>query len=197
MMGKFANIDALISSRICHDLISPVGAISNGIELMGALETSIPEIGLIADSVGNATAKLQFFRVCFGQYSAGSIMGSNEMQITASNMLQTARLKLKWRITSEQLPRKVVKLLFLMLLCTETTLPVGGTISITEDGGRFDILATGSRIQINDIWQIFEDLTPETITPAQVQFPQVLSLAADIGRQIHIEIIDNSLHIKL
>ncbi len=61
------DLAALIGSRICHDLISPIGAIGNGVELLmmdGAAKT--PELALIAESVANANARIRFFRVAFG-----------------------------------------------------------------------------------------------------------------------------------
>ncbi len=63
-------------SRICHDLISPVGAIGNGVEFLAELTETIPEVGLIADSVASANGKLQFFRICFGKFAEGMIGGT-------------------------------------------------------------------------------------------------------------------------
>ena len=58
------NLAALIGSRICHDLISPIGAINNGLELLGMTGSSEgPELQLITDSVGSATARIRFFRI--------------------------------------------------------------------------------------------------------------------------------------
>ena len=164
------SIDALVSSRICHDLISPVGAIGNGIELLEGYAARMPEIGLIADSVDNATAKLRFFRVCFGQMSEGAKLGAREVEAVATAMMQTPRLTLEWRMQSADFSRERVKLLYLLLLCTETALPIGGTIVVSEQGDGFVVQADGKRIQIQDAWRVFEGETV-AITPAQVQFP--------------------------
>ena len=57
------NLAALIGSRICHDLISPIGAINNGLELLGMSDAREgPELELISESVGNASARIRFFR---------------------------------------------------------------------------------------------------------------------------------------
>ena len=62
-----ANLAALVGSRICHDLISPIGAINNGLELLGMSgDMSGPELELISDSVANANARIRFFRIAFG-----------------------------------------------------------------------------------------------------------------------------------
>jgi histidine phosphotransferase ChpT len=164
------SIGVLVSSRICHDLISPVGAISNGIELLEGYAARMPEIGLIADSVDNATAKLRFFRICFGQMSDGAQTGAGEVEAIATAMIQTPRLRLEWRLQSADFPRERVKLLFLLLLCVETALPIGGTIVVSEQGGRFVVQADGKRVQMQDAWRVFAG-DPVAVTPAQVQFP--------------------------
>ena len=71
------NIAALIRSRICHDLISPIGAIGNGVELltMSASAGGSPELDLIADSVHNANARIRFFRIAYGAVIPPKISG--------------------------------------------------------------------------------------------------------------------------
>ena len=184
------SIDALVSSRICHDLISPVGAIGNGIELLEGHAARMPEIGLIADSVDNAKAKLRFFRICFGQMSEGALTSATEVEAIATAMIQSPRLRLEWRMRSSDFPRERVKLLFLLLLCVETALPIGGTIVVSEQDGAFVVQADGKRIQIQDAWRVFEGENV-AITPAQVQFP----LAQALGG-IQVENTETSLTIK-
>ena len=182
------SIEALVSSRICHDLISPVGAIGNGIELLEELADSMPEIGLIADSVENAKNKLRFFRICFGQSTLGAMSGVEDISAVATDMLQTSRLGLQWHLSETALPREEVKLLFLMLLCAETALPVGGTISIARDEDQFVITARGKRVQRCEAWDVLDvEKYSRTITPARVQFPLSKALAAELGRKIQME----------
>lgn len=196
-MGLPANIDALVSSRICHDLISPVGAISNGIELMGELAPPTPEIALIGESVDNATAKLQFFRVCFGQAADDAVMGTPEVVSLGTRMLETPRLTISWQMASEVLPRNAVRLLFLALLCVETGLPVGGQISAQENAGQFSIFAEGKRIQIGDAWKLLRGEPVAAFTPAEVQFPLLQNLAHSLHRPIKIDVGETSLRITL
>ena len=73
-MGQETTFATLIGSRICHDLISPIGAINNGIELIEMGSTaSTPEMTLISESVVNASARIRYFRIAFG--AAVSRMG--------------------------------------------------------------------------------------------------------------------------
>ncbi|OUS04976.1 hypothetical protein A9Q96_12785 [Rhodobacterales bacterium 52_120_T64] len=185
------SIDTLVSSRICHDLISPVGAIGNGVELLEAVAMTMPEIELIADSVDNATAKLRFFRICFGQFSVDARMSTMEAEAIATAMIQTHRLKLEWRLQSSDLARERVKMLFLLLLCVETALPVGGTIVVAEHEGKLALQAEGKRIQMQRAWQVFDGETV-AITPAQVQFP----LAYAFG-EIQVENTETGLTVTL
>jgi histidine phosphotransferase ChpT len=69
------NIASLISTRICHDLASPLGAIANGLELMGLSDlVNTPEMGLISDSVDAATARIDFFRMAFGAATESALI---------------------------------------------------------------------------------------------------------------------------
>ena len=73
-------LNALIGSRICHDLISPLGAIGNGIELLTMSGMSAaPEITLISESVDNANARIRFFRIAFGAASADAVTSHSEV----------------------------------------------------------------------------------------------------------------------
>ena len=75
------NIAALIGSRICHDLISPIGAIGNGVEIltMSASVGSSPELDLIADSVHHTNARIRFFRIAYGAASMDNVIGRQEV----------------------------------------------------------------------------------------------------------------------
>lgn len=75
MTSHTHNLESLIGSRICHDLISPIGAIHNGIELLMLGQTKdVPdeEMSLIFDSCRHAENKVKFFRLAFGQNYRGS-----------------------------------------------------------------------------------------------------------------------------
>jgi histidine phosphotransferase ChpT len=117
---------ALLGSRLCHDLISPMGAIGNGVELMAMSGGPMsPELQLIAQSVNAANARLKFFRVAFGQASPDQRLGAPEIRNLLRDMAQTGRLTYDWRAEGDH-ARRVVKLCFLSLLCFETALPWGG-----------------------------------------------------------------------
>jgi len=74
------DLNALVGSRICHDLISPIGAIGNGVELL-QMESAAqgPELALISESVTNANARIRFFRIAFGAAGRDQRIGRSEV----------------------------------------------------------------------------------------------------------------------
>ena len=85
-MPESPDFSALIGSRICHDLVNPIGAIGNGVELMqmdGAVRG--PELTLIAESVANANARIRFFRIAFGA-SGGQRVSKSEVLAVLSDL---------------------------------------------------------------------------------------------------------------
>lgn len=88
------NLTALIGSRICHDLISPIGAIANGLELMQMSGSPLTaEMALITDSVQNANARIRFFRVAYGHAAAQQMMGRAEIIGILQDIAQGARVR--------------------------------------------------------------------------------------------------------
>ena len=103
-----AELATLVGSRICHDLISPIGAISNGLELLDlAGSFKGPEHDLIAESVASANARIRFFRIAYG--AAGEqMLGRAEVAGVLRDHGQTARLRMDWQPQDPQ-PRREVK----------------------------------------------------------------------------------------
>ena len=132
MYAKQPDIASLISSRICHDLVSPLGAITNGLELMELSGvTSGPEYGLLNDSVANATARINFFRYAFGGRGYGDTVSGRAVRTILSDFYGDSRIDVRWQVAGD-VPRVQAKLALLLIQCLETFLPVGG--QITADG---------------------------------------------------------------
>ena len=131
------DISALIGSRICHDLISPIGAIGNGVELLSLGEgpaNGSPELELISESVENASARIKSFRFAYGSNASHQIIGRQEVLSTLAATARGGRLTYFWNISDDQ-PRDEVRAVFLGLQCFETALPLGGTIDINRSEG--------------------------------------------------------------
>ncbi len=132
------DLAALLCSRVCHDVISPVGAIINGLEV---LEDEKDEdmrgfaLDLIKKSARGASARLQFCRLAFGAAgSAGALIDTGDAEQVARGLLSDERTKLAWNATRALLPKNKVKLILNLYLIAVATVPRGGTIAVTIDG---------------------------------------------------------------
>lgn len=176
-MSDKSDLAALLGSRICHDLISPIGAIGNGLELL-MMEAGAggPEMALISESVGHANARIRFFRVAFGAYAGEQRLGRSEVSSIINDMTRGGRLSIEWH-SGPDMARGEVKIAFLLLMCLESAMAYGGKIIVQVDGGRWQINGDAAKLRIDAaLWDMLADPTanPE-ITPAVVHFP----LAAD------------------
>ncbi|RME96482.1 MAG: histidine phosphotransferase, partial [Alphaproteobacteria bacterium] len=147
---------ALVSSKICHDIISPVGAIANGLEIMEEeADESMREhaMALVKKSASTASAKLQFARLAFGAAgSAGAEIDLNEAEKVLRPIVETGKHTLVWNGPSATMAKDKVKLLLNLATIALDTLPRGGTIavSITGEGDRvaFEVRCTGEKARI-------------------------------------------------
>jgi len=143
------DLAALLCSRVCHDLISPVGAIVNGLEVMDEdkdEETKVFALDLIKKSANQASAKLQFCRLAFGAAgSAGAQIDLGDAEKVARGLFSDDKTAIVWNLPRELLPKNRVKLLLNMLLVAVGTIPRGGTITIdpTDGGKGFRLTASG------------------------------------------------------
>jgi histidine phosphotransferase ChpT len=181
------HIAALIGSRICHDLISPIGAIGNGIELMMMDSAAAPtqEMALILESTGHANARIRFFRVAFGLCGADQRIGRAEAASIVADMTTGGRLNVDWS-SPQDLARRDIKLVYLALLCLESALPVGGAICVEMGDNGWSLGATAARLRIDGpLWDGLQnpDLFGD-VTPNQVHFPLLALEAARQHRRI-------------
>jgi histidine phosphotransferase ChpT len=129
---------ALLCSRVCHDLISPVGAIVNGLEVLD--DNPKPEdrefaLDLIRKSAKTASARLQFCRLAFGAAgSAGAQIDLGDAQNMARGHLEDAKTKITWNLPRVLLAKNRVKLLLNMMVIAQQTIPRGGVITVDPIG---------------------------------------------------------------
>jgi histidine phosphotransferase ChpT len=139
---------ALLCSRVCHDLISPVGAIVNGLEVLD--DNPKPEdrefaLDLIRKSAKTASARLQFCRLAFG--SAGAQIDLGDAQTMARGHLEDTKTIIAWNLPRVLLPKNRVKLLLNMMVIAQQTIPRGGVLTVDPVGEGevfgFRVAATG------------------------------------------------------
>src|SRR6201990_3507348 len=125
---------ALLCSRVCHDLISPVGAIVNGLEVLD--DNPKPEdrdfaLDLIRKSTKTASARLQFCRLAFGAAgSARAQIDVGDAQTMARGHIEDGKCSIVWNLPRVLLPKNRVKLLLNMLVIAQQTIPRGGTLTV-------------------------------------------------------------------
>lgn len=147
---------ALLCSRVCHDVISPVGAIVNGLEVLedeGASDMREVALDLIAKSARQASARLQFTRLAFGAAgSAGAQLDLGDAEQVVRGMIEDDRTRIEWQLPREFQPKNKVKLLLNLVLLSTTTIPRGGTIRIgatgAGDDAGFALVARGTSARI-------------------------------------------------
>lgn len=150
---------ALMASRICHDLISPVGAIVNGLEVMDEetdQDMRAHAMDLIRNSAARASAKLQFARLAFGAAgSAGAEIDLNDAEKVARAVAEPDKHQVVWNGPAATVAKDKVKLLLNMITLAFVALPRGGSlnISITGDPGApsFEVRCKGEAARIPEI----------------------------------------------
>lgn len=166
------DLAALLGSRICHDLISPLGAIGNGVELlMMSGAAASPEVALIAESVASANARIRYFRVAFGSASPDQRMGRPEILSILAETTKGGRLTINWTPVGD-VRRCEVKLAFLLLQCCESAMPYGGRIQVAAQDGGWRLTATALKFRMEpDFWDALANPgSGAEITPAKVHF---------------------------
>lgn len=153
------DLAALLCSRVCHDLISPVGAVVNGMEVLEDTSdesTKTFALDLIKKSANQASARLQFCRLAFGAAgSAGASIDLGDGESVARGFIEDEKVKLTWGFTRILLPKNRVKLLLNLILMASQMIPRGGTIEAGPIGEGdtmgFRLTATGSHARFQPI----------------------------------------------
>ena len=185
MPATDANFANLIGSRICHDLISPIGAINNGVELLSMSPgAASAELDLIAESADNASARIRFFRIAFGE-AGEQMIGASEITSILRAVYEDTRLSVTWSQSTPK-SRSMVRLGFLALQCLESALPYGGKIEITEHDGDWTLFAKADKTMVVEgLWNMLsgtEDYA--ALTPSQVQFGLLPTTAEGLQRRV-------------
>ncbi|MBY6152639.1 histidine phosphotransferase [Vannielia litorea] len=177
------DLAAKLASRICHDLISPVGAIGNGMELlaMTGLKGS-PELALVEESVAGAQGRIRFFRVAFGRAEPGQAVSGSEIGDTLAGYIGGGRVAVDWPEPGA-VPRDELRALFLAINCLEVELAYGGVITVQPG---WEIVAQAERMRgEEEAWSVAQG-GPGEVSPAKVQFALLPKAVAALGRELEV-----------
>jgi histidine phosphotransferase ChpT len=196
------DLAALLCSRVCHDLISPVGAIVNGLEVLEEgkdEETRNFAMDLIKKSAGTASAKLQFCRIAFGAAgSAGAQIDLGDAEKTARGFFEDDKTKLAWNLPRVLMPKNRVKLLLNMLLIAGQAIPRGGTLSVDSigegDSMGFKVTAAGTNARVPPAAPalLAGDMGGETLDAHRIQPFYAGLLARDCGVAASIAMVGDA-----
>jgi histidine phosphotransferase ChpT len=190
------DLASLRCSRLCHDLMSPVGALNNGIELLG--DETDPEmrekcLELLADSARATANKLKFFRLAFGAGGGfGEEIDTSEAQAALEGLFGAeGKVELGWVVESEKLPKGAVKLLLNLALLAGDALVRGGRLDVGAEraGGGIELAvrAEGPRILLDPVLR--ETLASgggDTVEPRAAGAWLAHSLAAEGGGSLRL-----------
>jgi histidine phosphotransferase ChpT len=187
----------MLCSKVCHDVISPVGAIVNGLEVLE--DDSDPAmrdiaLDLIKRSAAGASAKLQFCRLAFGAAgSAGATIDTGDAEKVARAMLETEKTKLDWTAPRQFLPKNKVKLLLNLCQIASATIPRGGHIEVAligdgEGAGvRVSVKGTNPRLQPHFAELLAGDLAEAKVDAHTIQPYYAGLVARECGLAVKVE----------
>lgn len=193
-----AALAALLASRMCHDLVSPLGAIGNGLELLEMSGAAAgPEHALIADSVAAAGARLRLFRLAFGHAGDGQRLPVAELRELLSDRDSVGRLNCLLEAAGD-LSRRDAQLIALAVMCLGTGLPWGGRVLICRaETGTLAGAASGWRLVAEAertrpdaaLWAWLDGPGAAPLPgPGEVHFALLGTVAAAQGRNLRWEL---------
>src|SRR5579863_2943143 len=150
------DLAALLCSRVCHDVISPGGAIVNGLEVLDEekdAEMRGVALELVKKSARTASARLQFCRLAFGAAgSAGAAIDTGDAEQVTRGLLEDERTKLTWNVARVLMPKDKVKLILNLCLIAAAAIPRGGVITVNVDTSEptphIDVEANGTNARL-------------------------------------------------
>jgi histidine phosphotransferase ChpT len=180
------DLAALLCSRVCHDLISPVGAIVNGLEVLDEdkdEETKTFALDLIKKSARQASAKLQFCRLAFGAAgSAGAQIELGDAEKAARGLIEDGKTTIVWNLPRELVAKNRAKLLLNMLMVAVGAIPRGGTLTVEPLGMGFRVAASGLNARLTQATaELLGGSPPQTVDAHAVQPLYTGLLARDCG----------------
>jgi histidine phosphotransferase ChpT len=183
------DLAALLGSRLCHDLVSPLGAIGNGVELL-EMSPDFPDIArsaemrLIAEAVAAARSRIQGYRMAFGIASGDQRIPRAELQRLLDGMAAQGRLKITLEADGD-FPRADIRMVMLALMCLETAMPWGGRVMVVRAAQGWRLVATCDRARVDpDLWAWLHNGPARTPTASEVQFAMLLETAISAGKTL-------------
>jgi histidine phosphotransferase ChpT len=154
MLNKQTDIAATIGARICHDLVSPVGALGTAIEILdddSNADMHDDALALIKSSSRRAAAKLKFLRLAFGAGgSAPGVVGANEITSLVSDMFEDAKADVVFNFHADGIDKSRARILLNLTMLGIQAVPRGGEVRIITTEQSVSIIAKGPRAKLDE-----------------------------------------------
>jgi histidine phosphotransferase ChpT len=197
MSDTDVDLAALLCSRLCHDLLSPVGAMNNGLELLA--DEHDPEMrrrcmDLLAESAKSAADKLKFFRLAFGAAGGfGSEVDPQEARSVIEPLVTSSgKTELIWSVPPTLMPKRAVKVMLNLVLIANDALVRGGKLFVgaeTHDGAQEIVIrAEGPRIVFDEVVKsaLIGDIAPSSVDSRTAAAWMVRQLCAQNGGSVQL-----------
>ncbi len=192
MVNRSAEFASLLCSRLCHDLLSPVGALNNGIELL-ADETD-PEMRercmeLLAESAQTTANRLKFYRLAFGSAGGfGELVDTREARSVIEGLHSSGKVQLGWMVDAPALPKSAIKTLLNLALIAGDGLVRGGQLDIAAEGGEVVIRAEGPKVVLDPELRnaLLGEADPDMISPRAAAAWLVHMLVSECGGSVQV-----------
>lgn len=200
-----SDFTALLCSRLCHDLISPVGAITNGLEVLAEEDDDDMRkqvLAMLEQSANATSTRLKFYRLAFGSAGGfGAAVDVREAHKALSQYLEIAKVSLDWESSEEALDKRVLKLVLNLALIAAEAMIRGGTLAITisrrDHDCRIELVAKGDRFLLSDNARAaaLGQLSDSELEPRTAPAHLVSRLAENLDTKIEIGEGANGTHV--
>jgi len=190
MVNRSAEFASLLCSRLCHDLLSPVGALNNGLELLAdETDPAMRErcMELLSESAQASANKLKFFRIAFGAAGGyGELIDTGEARTAIEALHGNGKVKLGWMVETDRLPKNAVKVLMNLALIAGDALVRGGQLDIGAEGSEIVIRAEGPRLVLDPEIRnaLLGQADPDMISPRAAAAWLVHLLVSEHGGEV-------------
>ena len=195
----------ILISKICHDLVSPVGAVNNGIEFLAEMGADglADGLGLIEHSAHQASVRLQLFRMCYGAGGSDSKVTGKVVYETFQNFIAGSKCEMLWDlmndIPDDDLPAGFMKTLLNMMVFVQESLPKGGVINVRMIDGHMVVSGSGDLIKPKEgaVDALGGAISIDDLSPKSVHGFVTNAYAELFGLTLTSDILDDRLELKL
>ncbi len=193
-MSDSLDLSAILCSRLCHDLVNPVGAVANGVEMLGdEADPDMQEqvLALLDKSARQVSHKLQFFRLAFGAAGGmGATIAMSQIRAAAEPFVSDSKAALDWQPELSEITKDGAKVLLNLVLVAAESLLRGGsvTVSATARSGDIDIQVTAAGERVLLVESVRNALSGEIdlaeLDPKAAPAYLARTIAAEVGGQV-------------